>query len=265
MSLEIDEATMEKAEVLIEEFRNDYFKSKFSPIRHMYIDLEMLQDFRLGALFCLIKTDAEYQYIKHIISKENNAYKTRLNEDTMTWFPAIESITDKDLDEYIENPDNHKRLVVSSPMTTTYLELFDMFVSIIDRNRSVGGPELIVNIGTSSVVYDVVDKGNLVTAFTEKISGFKVFVHDTWMDNIKSNVSNFDMIMAHNISKFIQSDFTQNMFTDEVPLFNGTVVGYPLLEVQTQDEKHAIELLSEIEIYFNTYTNFYYMPRGVII
>lgn len=266
MNFELDEKTMEHMNGLLSEFKDEYFKSMLNPIKHIYIDLEVLQDFRLGALFCLISTDSEYQYIKHVLEQEQCPYQVRLDDLTMSYFPAIKSITDDDITEFINDSANHKALVKVSPMTYMYTQFREIMQVIVDRNQSIDkskDPGAKFHIGTNTVKYDNEDIFNLMVAFFSGDTRFPIVVYNKPLHAIGRDFKEYQMYFIYNISDFLQHPNHAVMFDVDIPILDSTIFGYPLLELQADTNEKKSELLANTELFFNTYTNFHYIPRGV--
>jgi len=268
MDIKVDDATMKKAEGLIEEFRLDYFKERFSPIKNIYIDMEVLQDFRMGALLCLIETQSEFDYIKHVVNKKDSVYQSRLHDRTMEFFPILDHITDEDIDKFIEDKKNHKALVKVSPMTLMYQELPEILGMLEDRNNAVSrntSPNGTIHIGTNTVHYDNKDQYNLTLAILAANINFKPYIYNKPFYAIGRSLESYDMFFINNIRKFLEEPVKPRLFDDSLPIFDSTMLGFPLLEVEYDDDDHAAELIANTEVIFNTYTKFHYIPRGVIL
>lgn len=265
MDLSVDEKTMREASSLFAEMTEDHFKEKFSPISHMYADMETLQDFRLGALICLISTSTEYEYIKHIISDPDGGYQMRLDDLTMKYFPAITDITEDQLSQFIEDSRNHPALVKVSPMTLLYLELNDILRYITDHNTRCEDSDgnITLHIGTNGVTYTEDNMFDLITSIMASNPNFNVTIYNKPLYAIGRDISSYDYILLYDIKGFMAHPYYSSVFDGGLTAFNSTILGFPLLEKEETDQETIKELLANTELIFSIYTTFHYIPRGV--
>lgn len=263
---EIEKQIADKLHVLSEEFKSEYFRDKLTPITNVYVDIEAWQDFRLGALLCLISTDVEYEYIRHVLKSEDSVYQNRLHDRTMEFFPAIKDITDEDISNFISDKKNHKVLVRVSPMTTLYSEFNEVLLIIASKNTSLDKdmpPGATIHIGSSSVIYDTEDMVTLAGNIMKSDPRFRVEIYNRPLCKIGRDISTYQMYFIYSIKEFMENPNHKIFFEEGYPIFNASVFGYPLLEVETSGDEEMIKLITSTEFIFNTYTNFSYIPRGV--
>ncbi len=122
---------MDKSKVF-DQFDSDskaLFEKEFKKIKRIYVDLDAIQDFRLGALLCKITTDREYQYIlEHIVP-----YEDAFDKQVMKYFPELDYI-EKEIPAYTCET-NADKLSVFSPMTSLYGEFMGALTVINDKNQ----------------------------------------------------------------------------------------------------------------------------------
>jgi hypothetical protein len=269
MPKEIDAQTMAKAEALIDQFRQEYFKPSFTVVKNIYIDIEVLQDFRLGALLCLISTEEEYKYIKHVIGSAQSQYQLRLDDVTMKYFPAITSITDSDIDAFIADRRRHKALVKMSPMTFMFSELPNIFRTIMLRNMAVKDHSkdgVTLYIGTNSVNYDNEDLIKLCRSIIVHTPSFKIEMFNKPISEIGVPLPSYEIIFIENVKRFVEDIRHHSVLFDEsLPMGDVSVFGYPLLEKQVFSDTELNKLLANTELFMNVYTKFNYIPRGISI
>lgn len=113
-----------------QELSNDFFRSEFPIVRNAVIDINCLQDIRLGTLLSLIKTEAEYKYLVSKIPMYNDTYSDRLSE-----IFSVLDISEETLDNQLYDKHNHRRISIMAPNTNLYNGLTDLIATIDNINK----------------------------------------------------------------------------------------------------------------------------------
>lgn len=108
----------------------NFFSDFDNPIKSIYIDMDFLQDYKLGALMNMITTDVEYEYIKSQI----DAYNTSDTENITDSFPAL-GFTEEQVEEFVHDPKNTELLAIESPFYTSMQEFVDFMVMTLQSNQ----------------------------------------------------------------------------------------------------------------------------------
>jgi len=116
-------------------------EDEFTPISRIYIDMEMLKDFKLGALLTLIDSEAKYDYVRSQIPYYNH----RLDDDTLKYFPKL-SIDPELFNQRLIDPKYQVAISVVAPNTTFFYELGDILFNIINHNHRTGNDTLSIKI-----------------------------------------------------------------------------------------------------------------------
>jgi hypothetical protein len=245
------------------EASEEYFRAKFVPIRNIYLDIEVLQDFRLGALLHLITTQTELDYIRYRLKD----YSNRLGSETMRYFPAIKDISEKDLDECIANKDKHRSLVVISPTTEFYMGLPDMIRHINENNSRCATEVYHVNIhiGTNSVILDQDLKENIIFQFKNFDKTLNTIIYNRPLSGMEEEIiRNIDITAVDNIKQFTNDPVIRKHFSDS-DFLNKQVLAHPYIDVELLEGETSEQLLSNTKTMLDVYCDFDYIQRKVEI
>lgn len=132
----IDQKLITRKSASEQELSSKLMESEMGLIHKIYFDLSVLQDFNIGAL--LLHTSDEHEY--NAILSNIPLYLARIEPAVCKYFPT--KLTDDELRSYISNPDNAWKLYRSSPHTTLWHMLPDIFRMVKEKNRMVDGADL---------------------------------------------------------------------------------------------------------------------------
>lgn len=122
-----------KAEM--DEFTNLYNYYTSRPKRAIYIDLPMLQDIYLGAI--LLMTQDSDTAFAHIVEQMSN-YSYRPTQEYAKYFPELH-LTDEEIFSFIKDEKNVQKLLMFSPPTSMWEDLFNLHHLCIKENKAVEG------------------------------------------------------------------------------------------------------------------------------
>ncbi len=247
---------------VLDKLSQDYFKAIFRPVNTVYIDLETMQDFRLGALMQLITTKVEFEYI-HAKMED---YNGRFDDKTMTYFPALKDITDEAIDAFIADTTNHRVLSRLSPMALFYDLVPELLaqLNMINQRCEGNNKDVSITIGTGSVIYDQLAKRNLISTFLRFDPTLTVEVLNRPLPKMEEElIGTFDMYAIYDIKSMLYDPRMMKVVGEELGLIDAKVLGYPLLEEELQENETAEDLLVNTKTMLNVYCNFEYLERGV--
>jgi hypothetical protein len=121
--------TKEQAAQLLREAEYD---KTFQIKNELYVDLSMIQDYKLGMLLSLYTEPDEYKYIYSRISIYNNRFDNLCTK----YFPDL-GISEEELMKYVVDPEYTADLIKTSPMTLGFYALRDKFKEIVDHNTLI--------------------------------------------------------------------------------------------------------------------------------
>ena len=240
-----------------------YFADKFKPMRSLYIDLEAIQDFRLGALLNLISTEEEYLHIQQQIPLD---YEERIDDVTMKYFPAITSVTDVMINEYIKNPTNHRAVIAASPMTLSYALLPELIGQIHKGNSKSAetNKTLELTIGTNSVIYDKAAKDSLIADMHSFCPSVKITILNRSLAGMEEErYASFSLYLIYDMKLFFKEPKIAALFTEDAAFQSAYILALPLLETDLEGTETEAELLTNTQIALNMYCEFGYTARGI--
>lgn len=130
----------------IDQGNKQFFDGFDKPITSIYLDMDFLQDYKLGALMNMITTETEYDYIKSQI----DAYNKSDTEIITSVFPAL-GFKEEQVEAFIHDPKNAELLTIESPFYTSLQAIADLFSDIINSNMFKKSTELLeLYVGCSS-------------------------------------------------------------------------------------------------------------------
>lgn len=137
-----------------------FFDMELSPIRHVYMDAECIQDFDIGTLLTMISTEVEFDYM---VSKLPT-YNLVTDGTCVEHFPAL-NITEEQLNTAKTKLKNTHRLAECSPVTNLYNDLSNFIMGIVDHNNKC--PKQLskwtIHINHNNVQYTELEQDNIAT------------------------------------------------------------------------------------------------------
>ena len=97
---------------------NLMLRNEMGVVNNIYFDMACFQDFKIGSVINMITTMTEYQYMLAKINDYNEAYDDSIEKN----FPILK-IKDSDIDDHMQNPENHNTLSKISPMTSLFNDI----------------------------------------------------------------------------------------------------------------------------------------------
>lgn len=175
------------------------FKQQISVI---YIDADMLYDFRLGNLILHTASESQYQYIM----SELSAYEDSPNFKISELFPKL-GVSEEQLDAFEADPVLSWQIAPASPKTKL-LEDLDSFLRSVDtynRGKEIKEPvKLIINqkkvklhptIKTSLARFVAMGHSNMLIEFTDYLN---------WNEVPQDIFDSIDVLFVHDISDFVR-------------------------------------------------------------
>lgn len=198
---------------------NDAGKAIMQPyitqLENIYIDADLLYDFKLGALMAHIKNEKEYDYIVSKIPDYLQVYDLKCAEH----FPEMH-LTDADLERVINNPKYEKVLTCLTPRTTFMVDI-ERLLSIvrgINKNKETTKPvHLYINEGRHSL--SVILKRQL-TEYIRRLDSNVILEFTnfkSWYDVSERFIGNMDFIGVYDIVEFVKEGTPTQKLLSAVP------------------------------------------------
>lgn len=240
------------------------FDGLMDPVRLVYIDHEFLQDFRLGALIGLIKTQVEYDYIRSRIV----FYNENKGDPITGYFPKL-GFKEEDVDAYIKNPENWDVLCERSPFYTTSEKAAQFLLEASNHNLLIRSDvELEVYIGSNNLIYPVHARQRLAALFSTILDNVTInFITGSLYGFDEIPIENYDIYMVEKPSVFINHPKLMKKF-EQMEMTGKSVLG--LVEVTTSEEElnasstTVDEALEATVEFANMFTKFAFVPRVIL-
>lgn len=249
---------------LFEAENEKQFEMATKVIKRVYIDLDVLQDFRLGALIAMIDSQEKYDYI----IKNTLVYEATYRNDITTAFPAL-GISDEQVDAYVADKHNWANLAVVSPFRTAAVEISEALSTIYAINQvKKYFDKIIVDIGMPTVVYTPPAREKLLMLILHDINNIILsFSPSSLYENAKVPIDDYDIYFLKEASKLINHPSLVNGFRDRK--YSGKFI-IALPELTTSDEElHAsgtepAEALNATAEFASLFVNFSYMQKTIL-
>lgn len=249
---------------ILKSFNNnakDYFSANAKPIYALYIDIECFQDFYIGALLCLIKTEDEY---KHILNNLK-VYSDRRDMCVCKYFPELK-LTDHDLISFINNKNNHSALERISPMTD-YYKYFKTFTDTINDYNKYAKDSIIPQlfIGQTLINYSLTAKDNLVDKMKEHLHNWNIVITDNNIyDYGEEILVTIDHFTIYDVDKLFTNDKLGKYVKESSVLVRRSIHGFPFIVENVNDKDiNEKQLLENTELLCNLFSDFKYVTMGV--
>ena len=237
-----------------------YMEQEFSPISNIYYDMDLLQDFRLGAVLCSINTELEYEYLVKKLPDYNNRY----DNATIKYFSALPDIDDIFMDNYLCDPEHHHVLAAMSPWTALMNDQFSYLKNIVETNNRCQASQVVtVHLGLGDVGYSEPLRENLSHSFYNISPNIRLEFHDnTIMYLDKRIMDNMDVIMVSDINAFMNAPNAKAWITEE-GFFDKSIMAPKIVtEKITEDVEQVLE---KTLVVLRAYFQFTYIKRESIL
>jgi len=177
-------------------------KSSMQVVNHLYIDLECLQDFRIGAARCMITNFKEYEYIFNKLDEYDSALDYSIEKN----FPVLK-ITDDAITRFLNTEENSPKLSVMSPMTSLFEALPEFLRPLVENKKRIETKQISVTINTYPIDYAPASKQKLNTYLLEcGVEGEPVYICRRISTLPKEFFISRDLFIIYDIEDFLRED-----------------------------------------------------------
>lgn len=242
--------------------QNQYFNLEHKEIRSIYVDMELLQDLRLGALFTMLKVKSEMRYIYTKL----NDYNNRLDNELCSYFPALK-FTEQNILDRLADDKHSLRICGMSPFTAAYDYFLFMLMEAIKHNNNLGkvlSINICVNVSDihySKVFYDMFVKNISVIMPTLNFSMHNYTRYQYPVDEFR----NFDMLFLYDIRDLLQNNDTMAMlFMQQGVFFDKEIYSPPYIDKTLHtDPNEYTKILTSTASGLDMFCNFKYLNRNI--
>lgn len=244
----------------LDKLSEEYFRNITDPINKIYVDMELLQDFKLGALLSTVTVKEEIEYINEQIPY----YNSRFDFSTAKYFPVLNK-TDEELNEIIKK--NPVKVILLSPWTIVYDNLNKMLSLLYTNDKNVYGKispiTLVVNC------HDARYPIKLFDIWAQQMKAVHPFVDIKFVAYPRYGAdldfySDFDMYFIYDHPTFFNTDKLAEVLTRSQKTSFKKVYSPPFIESRLElDKSEYQKALVSTQTFLNLIVDFYYMPNGI--
>jgi len=231
----------------------DALKDMMSPIKHVYIDLPLIVDYKLGTVLAIYKDDEDaYKYIYETV-KDN--YNFLVGKNITPKFPKLE-ITEDQINEVLKNPENSYLLSALSPLTILHDMVVEFVNDIYTNNlRFNSKEESEVHVYLNNPYFELSEMARVSFKYLFKNSFVRLyFIQDT--DYTNPGIINSEYIFIDDLSLFNSSLVVQKLFSEG--FVEKTICASYMSDADGGDirEEETKVYYAELEKLFNHRTDF---------
>lgn len=228
----------------------------------IYIDSDLLYNYRLGAVMSQIRGEEDYKYVQEHIQE----YLEAPTLECAKFFPKF-NLTEEDLDKIIKNPEYFVFMNAAAP-TTTFLKDLEMVIRIINsinRSRETKRP-LKITINQRKIEIHPYYK-----------SGLKKLIHDidntivvdfvkfpSWFEVPEEFLRKQDYLFVYDMIEFLQQGSVSQKLMGEVPsaLTNAAIITLLQSDSLVPTEEGFTNLKAILECMCDKFT---FIPKTILV
>lgn len=235
------------------------FKSEHKPIKRIYVDLEYMQDLRLGALLSMLKVKEEFGYVNHNLPKYNSRYDRQIGK----YFKALK-ISDADITKRMHDPISCEKICVISPFTSIYYRLFTIVAAARTHLKAIEDHptdiELVINC--ADVPYPEILQDRLCSTLAQQLAVAPRFTRTKRYSLPDNEYLTYDLLLLADYGEFIKQHASTLIGTGRYT--DTRIVAQPYIEDEilskAEDPEH---LLDYTEKSLGVYCEFSYLRSEI--
>jgi hypothetical protein len=233
-------------------------------INNIYVDMELLQDLKFGALLSFVSVKEELEYI---YSKLND-YNNRIDNNICEYFPALKLTEDMLVEAYSDKKRVYKICGIS-PFTTAYEEFLSYLTAVLRHNKASGGvkePTISLNISDVDYPDDILNMfiehfKPVIPRLQFNVTKYKRYTYPT-LDFIKH-----DAFFLYELQSMLSEGSPTSLAFAQNGAFFGKKIFTPTYidkKLHTNPDDYGKVLVST-EAGLNIYCDFKYIPNFITI
>ena len=259
-------ATAEEAELrrLMDKAGEAIINPLREPIREIYIDTDLLYDYRLGALLLKLKNEDEFSYVReHLHSYEEGPLPT-----ITSYFPDLK-ITEEELDLLEDDLAFEKFLHATAPGTQFLMDLPNLIVRINTFNSNkLDPPPLTVHLNQRKHIMPKMIRERLLGAIRAQDSSANIKFEnfETWNDIPEDMFKRCRMLFVYDLIDFCRLGTVPAKFMHSMKVNDKTLVANFMTEGGFPDEKTHLDAINKFcAVMSALFGNFQFMKKAVLI
>ncbi len=215
---------------------------------HVYIDSDLLYNYRLGAVLALTKNAEEYYYVMDHL----NEYMKAPTLECAKFFPKL-NLTEADLDKVITDPKYYNFINVASP-PTNFIDDFDMMIRVlntINESKEVTKP-LTITINQRMIdIHPTFKRGILEVIHNcdpKVVVNFTNF--KSWYEVPEKLIEVQDFMCVYDLIEFLREGTSSQKVLSAMPpkLYRCSIVAYKQSDQPDPTEEQFVNLKAMLEI-----------------
>lgn len=261
----ISPEVMERIATAFRRSNDREFEDMNEPIKRVYIDIEFLQDFRLGALIKLISTEVEYQYILEKLP----VYSMSHGEPITSFFPDL-GFTEEQVKAYMKEESHWEALAMDSPFYENVQSICVFISEYLKHNMRVGyGEPINIYIGCTDLLYCIEARRRLAVILMDFLdSANLIFIPTSLYEFEEVAIDDYNVYMVASPNKLINHPSLIKKF-EKMEMSNKTIIGLEELDTTPEELKEAgssIEEAFEATVEFcNMFVKFAFAKRIILV
>lgn len=254
---------MSQLQDLFNQTSEQFIRQELGPVTRIYVDLEYLQDLRLGALMHLVKVPKEMAYILHKLPEYNKKY----DYECCSHFPALK-YTDEQLDELLRDPNQVDMICFKAPFTSIYYEFGNILMMIQHHNRAASARPLDIRIrlNVANPLYPDELLNTLELAFQERMQNvhFDITKEPRYTLPVNDYADN-KLLLIYNIEEFVKEGSDLSVaFVSEGRFFDTRILTVPYVnKTLISDPEQYQDALTSTRAQLDLYCDFSYVPSTI--
>ena len=242
-------------------FEDMMFKSEYKPIKRVYVDLEYMQDLRLGALINMLNVKEELSYVVHNLPKYNSRYDRKICK----YFKALK-IDESEIDNLMRQPEIIDKLCVTAPFTSIYYQLHEIIIAARNHSKAIeDNPksiELVVNC--SDVDYPKILQDKLCSTLAKQLDVVPRFTKTPRYSLSDNEYLGYDLLLLYDYGEFVKQHASSLIGTGKYA--DTRIVAQPYIEDEilpkTEDPENLLEYTEKS---IDVYCEFFYLRSTILL
>lgn len=248
---------------LFNQTSEQFIRQELGPVTRIYVDLEYLQDLKLGALMHLVKVPKEMAYILHKLPEYNKKY----DYECCSHFPALKH-TDEELEALLRDPDQVDMICFKAPFTSIYYEFSNILMMIQHHNRAASSrpQDIRIRMNIANPLYPDELLNAFESAFQERMPNvhFDITKEPRYTLPVNDYADN-KILLIHNIEEFVKEGTDLSVaFVSEGRFFDCRIFTVPYVnKTLISDPERYQEALTSTRAQLDLYCDFAYVPATI--
>ena len=232
--------------------------SEHGPITDIYVDMDYLQDLKIGALLHRVTVQKELEYILHKIP----AYNKRFDYECAKYFPAL-GISERDILNDLKDDNKIDLICFKAPFTSVYYEFVELLRAIINHNKAVSSKHvgLQIQINVENTLYPTELLSELSLNFKKKFPGITVvFSHDKNYNAELLEYTKKNLLLIYNLEAWLKNEDVAKGFVAEGLFFDKDIISFPYVNPSLiKDIEQYDTALDSTQKQIDIYCDFQYL------